>query len=146
MRIVSAAALQTGSMLQRQDAEEELLAIGIEFRNALISYASATPVGQSRLPRTVEDLLKDPRYPNPRTHLRRLYVDPMTGREEWGTVPSPDVTGIIGINSLTTATPLKIGNFDLEFQNFEGKTSYVGGLCGTTRAHRNRGYRAAEMI
>ncbi len=123
--MVSAATLQLGSVLQRQAAEEELLHIGSEFRNALVSYGNATPVGQSRSPHTLEDLLKDPRYPNPRRHLRRLYADPITGKKEWGTMSSPDGKGIIGIHSLSTATPLKIDNFDPEFQRFERRTSYV---------------------
>lgn len=123
--IASAATLRIGSVLQRQEAEEELLAIGSEFRNALVSYANATPAGQSRSPHFLEDLLKDPRYPSPRRHLRRLYADPMTGKGEWGTVISRDGAGIVGIHSLSTATPLKIGNFEAEFQEFEGKTSYA---------------------
>ena len=123
--IASVATVQMGSVLQRQDAEEELLAIGTEFRNALASYANTTPAGQPRSPRALEDLLKDPRYPNPRRHLRKLYADPMTGKEIWGTVMTPDGTGIIAIHSLATTQPLKIGNFDAEFQDFAGKSTYT---------------------
>ena len=123
--IASVATLKLGSVLQRQAAEEELLAIGAEFRDALLSYANTTPPGQARSPRVLEDLLKDPRYPRPRRHLRNLYVDPMTGKDTWGTVMAPDGTGIVGIYSLSSAAPLKIGNFDPEFQDFAGKTSYA---------------------
>ncbi len=91
---------------------------------SLVSYANATPNGQVRVPRSLQDLLKDPRYPNPRRHLRKRYADPITGKDEWGTVPSLDGTGIIGVYSLSNAKPIKIGNFDVAFQNFEGKTSY----------------------
>ena len=44
--VAAAATLQVGSLLQRHAAEEELLAIGSEFRRALICYSSATPAGQ----------------------------------------------------------------------------------------------------
>jgi type II secretory pathway pseudopilin PulG len=122
--LASTAALQVGVILQRRAAEEDLLAIGTEFRNALVSYANATPPGQKRFPASLQDLLKDPRYPNVRRHLRKLYVDPITGKAGWGTVMAPDGSGIIGVYSLSTAPPIKIGNFDLTFQGFDGKTSY----------------------
>jgi len=105
-------------------AEETLLAIGIEFRNALASYANATPVGQNRRPKSIDDLLRDPRYPQVRRHLRQRYVDPLTGRAEWGLVQAPDGTGIAGIYSLAKGTPIQIGNFEPPFQSFAGKTSY----------------------
>lgn len=120
----SVATLQTGSILQRRAAEEELLEIGREFRNALISYANATPIGRPRAPHSLQDLIKDPRYPNPRRHLRRIYADPITGKEEWGTVEALDGSGIVGIHSLSEAKPIKIGNFDPPFQDFAEKDSY----------------------
>lgn len=122
--IASAATMQVGSVLQRREAEQELLAIGSEFQNALISYANATPAGQLRAPKTLQDLIKDQRNPKPQRHLRKLYVDPITGKEEWGTVHSPDGAGIIGVYSLSEASPIKIGNFDVAFKGFEDKTSY----------------------
>lgn len=122
--IASAATVQVGSILQRRAAEEELLDMGTAFRDALVSYANATPAGQQRSPQSLHDLLKDPRYPGMRRHLRKLFADPMTGREEWGILLSLDGKGIAGVFSLSNATPIKIGNFDAPFQYFEGKTSY----------------------
>jgi len=122
--IASAATLQVGSVVHRHAAEEELLEIGTEFRSALVSYANATPPGQARLPHSLQDLLRDPRYPNLQRHLRKLYADPITGKAEWGTVLAQNGTGIIGIHSLSEAPPIKIGNFDPSFQGFSGKTSY----------------------
>ena len=123
--VAAAATLQLGSILQRRAAEEELLAIGSEFRRALISYSSATPAGQPSVPPTLQALLKDPRYPNIRRHLRKLYFDPLTGSQQWGTVMSIDGKGIVGIYSLSTAKPIKIGNFETQFLNFTDKTSYA---------------------
>jgi type II secretory pathway pseudopilin PulG len=122
--VAAAATVQVGSILQRRAAEEELLQIGMEFRNALVSYANATPSGQKRAPSSLQDLLKDPRYPNTKRHLRQIYADPLTGKEEWGIVWWPDGSGIAGVYSLSEGRPIKIGRFDAPFQSFEGKTSY----------------------
>jgi type II secretory pathway pseudopilin PulG len=122
--VVAAATLQLGSILQRRAAEEELLSIGAEFRHALMSYADATPVGQSPAPPTLQALLKDQRYPNTRRHLRKLYADPLTGNRQWGTVMSIDGKGIIGIYSLSTEKPIKIGEFEPQFMGFANRTSY----------------------
>ena len=122
--IASAATLKVGSTLQRRAAEQELLFVGMEFRNAFLSYANATPPGQIRAPRSLQELLKDPRSTNPRRHLRKLYADPMTGKETWGLVYGSDGVGIIGIYSLSEEKPIKISNFDIVFKDFEGRTSY----------------------
>jgi len=142
--IVSAATLRLGVVMQRAAAEEELLRIGAEFSDALQSYASATPAGQAAFPPSLKELLKDPRFPQVRRHLRRIYVDPMTGKPEWGLIrtginkpgqpgqpgqPGPQTGtalssgegGIIGIYSLSTEPPIKISNFPERFAAFEGK-------------------------
>lgn len=122
--IASAATLQLGAVLQRRAAEEELLEIGAEFQAALLSYANATPARAQAAPNSLQDLLKDPRYPNTRRHLRKVYADPMSGKEQWGTLMAPDGHGIIGIYSLAEGKPIKVGNFSVALQNFEGKSSY----------------------
>src|SRR4028118_2405772 len=73
-----------GTLLQRAAAEEELLEIGAQFQQALRSYAAATPPGQKPQPASLQDLLKDPRFPNPRRHLRKIFVDPLTGQAGGG--------------------------------------------------------------
>ncbi len=123
--IASAATLQLGSLMQKRDAEDQLLSIGNEFRNALISYAAATPSGNSIAPPDLQALLKDNRFPNPKRHLRKLYNDPVTGKPEWGVILTIDGKGVVGVHSLSTARPIKIGNFLPEFQGFEDKNSYA---------------------
>ncbi|MEO8387795.1 type II secretion system protein [Polaromonas sp.] len=120
--IVSTATLQLGSLVARRAAEEELLAIGAEFQAALSSYATATPSGQKRTPTSLNDLLRDPRYPGVRRHLRKLYSDPITGKDEWGIVQMG--SEITGIYSLSNATPIKQKNFEPEFIDFEDTTTY----------------------
>lgn len=119
--LVAAAGLKYGTLLQRAAAEEELLEIGAQFSEALRSYAAATPQGQPQQPPSLKELLKDPRYPNPRRHLRKMFVDPVTGKAEWGLIYLGDKVGVIGVYSLSTARPLKIANFDIRFQNMENR-------------------------
>ncbi|WP_256081586.1 type II secretion system protein [Massilia sp. YIM B04103] len=120
--LVSAATLRLGVLLQRSAAERELLNIGAEFSDALKSYAAATPQGQHPQPRTLNDLLRDPRYPQIRRHLRKIYIDPMTGKPEWGLLTVPNKIGIAGIYSLSEAKAIKVANFPARFAVFEGKT------------------------
>ncbi|MGK5061740.1 type II secretion system protein [Janthinobacterium sp. LB3P112] len=122
--LVGAAGLKMGALLQRQAAEQELLDIGAQFIDALQSYAGATPAGQPQQPPTLAALLRDPRFPQVRRHLRKLYVDPITGRAEWGLLYQPGSQGIIGVHSLSQAAPLKVGNFEAGFAGFEGKAHF----------------------
>ena len=121
LALVAAAGLKMGSVLQRAAAEEELLEIGDQFSEALRSYAAATPPGKPTQPPTLQDLLKDPRFPNPRRHLRKIFVDPMTGKAEWGVIWLGDKIGVLGVYSLSDARPLKIANFDIRFLNMENR-------------------------
>lgn len=124
MGMTATATLQLGSAIARREAEAELLAIGEEFREAFLSYANATPAGQARYPARLEDLLKDTRFPRPVRHLRRIYVDPVSGKEEWGIIEAPGGNGIIGVYSLAEGRPIKIANFAPRDLDLGGKTSY----------------------
>jgi type II secretory pathway pseudopilin PulG len=112
------ASLGAGASLLRRGAEAELLAIGLEFRAALKSYAEATPFGQPDAPKELAELLRDPRYPGVRRHLRRLYPDPLTGRTEWGVVRDPGGR-ILGIHSLSTTATLRQAEFPLGLESFQ---------------------------
>jgi len=124
--LAASAALLVGAINQKRQAEDELLQIGTEYITALKRYAAATPAGQSTLPNRLEDLLLDPRYPAVRRYLRRLYIDPLTGKNAWGVERGTVATGtgIIGIYSLSEAKPIKIDNFDPELSSFKGKKFY----------------------
>lgn len=119
--LVGAAGLKMGTLLQRAAAEEELLEIGAQFSEALRSYAAATPPGQPQQPPGLQDLLKDPRFPNPRRHLRKIFVDPVTGKAEWGILYVGDKVGVLGVYSLSNARPLKVANFDIRFLGMENR-------------------------
>ena len=62
-----------------REKEIELLYAGNAYRNAIASYYERTPGGVKNFPKSLEDLLKDPRAPNTVRHLRRMYKDPVTG-------------------------------------------------------------------
>jgi type II secretory pathway pseudopilin PulG len=124
MAAVSAAALQVGVAAHRREAEETLLDVGGEFSRALDSYNRMTAGGQIGAPATLQDLLEDRRFPGVVRHLRKLYYDPITGKQEWGILRSENTNLIIGVYSLSAAHPIKTGNFDSRFRDFAGKSSY----------------------
>jgi type II secretory pathway pseudopilin PulG len=104
----------------RREKEAELLFIGNEYRNALGRYYLSGP--QRQYPRSLEELLKDPRRPGAERYLRKLYPDPMTGKE-WALVKAPD-GGIWGVYSLSDAAPLKSAGFKLRDAGFERAQKY----------------------
>jgi type II secretory pathway pseudopilin PulG len=121
--LVGAATLKVDSLLHRAQAEEELLETGAAFSEALRTYAEATPKGQLPQPPSLQELLKDPRFPGVRRHLRKIFIDPLTGKAEWGIVwANPgDRKGVLAVYSLSKAKPLKVANFDARFSGFENK-------------------------
>jgi hypothetical protein len=55
-----------------------------------------------------------------RRHLRKIFVDPLTGKAEWGVVYLGDgTTGVVAVHSLSTAKPLKVANFDSRFAGLD---------------------------
>lgn len=112
------------STARQRDKEQELLFIGNEFRKAIASYYERTPGAVKRYPASVDNLLKDNRHLTTQRYLRKVYLDPMTGSTEWGTVRAAD-GGIMGVYSLSERGPLKTGNFRTADQALAGKLSYA---------------------
>lgn len=107
----------------KRGREAELLFVGNQYRSAIARYYESTPGGVKRYPRTLEDLLRDPRQPSTQRYLRKLYSDPFGGAE-WGIVKAPD-GGIAGIHSLSEEKPLKTGHFKLRDAGFEAAKRYA---------------------
>jgi type II secretory pathway pseudopilin PulG len=107
----------------QRDKERELLFVGHQFRDAIASYYSRSP-GVNAYPKTLDELVEDRRFPQPLRHLRRIYADPLTGKAEWGLAKAPDGT-IMGVYSLSEATPVKTGNFDNADAAFEDAKKYA---------------------
>jgi type II secretory pathway pseudopilin PulG len=135
--IAAGGSLSIGAQTTRRDAEQQLLAVGREFQQALRSYAGLSQnalagVG-ARGPRTLEELLKDPRSPDTRRHLRQLYADPLTGQVEWGLLNDP--TGfILGVYSLAPGRPIKQTGFVPAMVGFEDADSYGAWVFGLPMA------------
>ena len=108
----------------RREKEAELLFIGNQYRRAIGLFYDSTPGGVKRYPRTLEDLVKDPRQPSTQRHLRKFYPDPITGKNEWGLVKAPD-GGILGVHSLSEEAPLKVAGFRVRDAGFEGAQKYA---------------------
>lgn len=118
--VIEAAHVTTWRLLQT-DREAELLFRGRAYRDAIKSFYQSN----GQFPRSLEDLLKDPRSAS-RRHLRALYPDPMSKEEkrEWALVRAKD-GGIAGVKSSSNDEPLKQANFAKEYEKFAGAKSYA---------------------
>jgi type II secretory pathway pseudopilin PulG len=114
----------TWSSLTRRAREADLLWKGGQIRAAIGSYYQASHGGGAAkiYPSKLEYLLKDPRFLQTRRHLRRPYVDPMTG-SDWELIK--DKGGRIkGVRSSFAEEPFKQGGFSLENKEFAGRELY----------------------
>ncbi|WP_447603018.1 type II secretion system protein [Nitrospira sp. Nam80] len=120
---LSAVAKQWKMVVQREK-EAELMARGIEIQSAILSYSTAMKKARitksQYFPMSLKDLVNPPSPFKP--FLRKLYTDPMTGGE-WDYFR--DSYGrIMGVKSRSTARPIKLHNFPLAIQHFEGQIRY----------------------
>lgn len=117
------AAAEVWTTTRQREQESELLFVGEQYRQAIRRYYFAAAAGQGRtLPARLQDLLVDDRFEVPVHHLRRLYPDPITGRDEWGLVLVGD--RIAGVHSLSDAVPLKQSGFAPAQAGFEARQAY----------------------
>jgi type II secretory pathway pseudopilin PulG len=116
-----AAVGQVWSTAMKRERERELLFIGAEFRRAIGHYYEASP-GVKQYPRSLDDLLKDQRFPVTKRHLRKIYLDPMTGKPNWGLIVQGDQ--ILGVHSQSMDQPLKTDNFAASDKAFAGTGTY----------------------
>ena len=79
--------------------------IGTEYERALGSYYESSPGGLRSYPRSLDQLLLDPRYPTARRHLRQVYPDPFSGSTDWTLLRLPDG----GISAICAEIPAVAG-------------------------------------
>ncbi|MDD2740496.1 MAG: hypothetical protein PHR94_16330 [Methylomonas lenta] len=111
----------------QRDREKELLVIGRQFRTAIGQYYEskqnvAGAVDRKEYPKSIEDLLLDGRSLAVRRYLRKVFVDPMTGKAEWGEIR---LAGrLVGVHSLSNQMPIKQAFFEADEIQFNGKSRY----------------------
>jgi type II secretory pathway pseudopilin PulG len=106
-----------------REREVQLLFVGHEYRKAIGLYYNSTPGAAKRYPPSLEDLIKDPRQPGTQRYLRKLYADPLGGKE-WGLVKAPD-GGIAGVYSQVEGAPIKVAGFRVRDAAFENAAKYA---------------------
>jgi type II secretory pathway pseudopilin PulG len=121
MGLAAGMAGQTWRSTMQRAREAELLWRGQQYQKAIASYY-AVRQGQQMFPAKLEDLLKDPRFPNVVRHLRRLYKDPMTG-EDWALVTDSSKR-IIGVRSRSDLEPFRKDGFPKALDKLKGKEAY----------------------
>lgn len=102
--------------------EAELLWRGQQYQQAIASYYGVRHGPQQMLPAKLEDLLRDPRFPNVVRHLRKIYDDPMTG-EALELITDP-AERIIGVRSSSDLEPFRQDGFPKSLEKLQGKSSY----------------------
>lgn len=123
MGVALSIAAESYATSAQREREQELRFVGREFRDAIRSYhEAALQGGKHEYPPSLDALLQDNRFPGVRRHLRRIYVDPMTGEATWGFVM---VAGrIAGVHSLSDRTPIKQDNFEPEEASLRNRERY----------------------
>lgn len=102
--------LQYWSENVRRERERDLLLVGREFAFAIRTYYESSPGTVKQYPKSLEELLSDPRFVGTRRHLRRVYRDPVTSLPQWGIVQAPG-GGVMGVFSQGSGTPRKRNGF-----------------------------------
>lgn len=90
---------------RQREKETELLWVGNQFIQAIGLYYERSPGTAKQFPQSLEDLLEDRRFLTKQRYLRRIYVDPMTGKADWELIQAPG-GGIMGVRSRSALRPL----------------------------------------
>jgi type II secretory pathway pseudopilin PulG len=114
---------ETWETSARREKETELLSIGNQYRRAIGLFYETTPGVVKRYPRTLDDLVKDSRQPSTQRYIRKLFPDPITGKE-WTAIRGAD-GGVQGVSSPSEGIPLKIAGFRVRDASFEGAQKYA---------------------
>lgn len=123
MGIMLSAVGQSWKTIMQREREEELIFRGLQYRDALTRWYKSHGVKQATPLRELKFLVEDPLSLTTVRHLRRLYTDPITGKE-WSVIADPN-KGISGVYSPSTKKPLKKGGFPDDLADFAGKSTYA---------------------
>lgn len=123
LSLAATATLQVNSLMAQRAAEDELIDIGLQFKAALRSYANASLPHMNTYPSSLDELVKDTRFPVLKRHLRKVPIDPMIKQARWGLVHAKD-GGIVGIFSLSEKKAIKVASFPEDLSKLEGTAFY----------------------
>ena len=123
MGIMLGAVGQSWRTIVQRDREEELLFRGTQIKDAITRWYTPRGTQHAATPlRDLKDLLQDPRSLTTIRYLRRLYTDPMTGKE-WMLISDPN-KGILGVASTSALKPFKVGGFPDDLKELSDKNQY----------------------
>lgn len=125
MGVYLARVAEVTSTQAQREREAQLLQVGLAYQAAIRAYYEDARTPSERYPAALSDLVLDPRSPNPRRYLRKLYADPLTQSSEWGLVRNAQ-QAIVGVYSLAPGVPLRQANFPDELPGFAQQGSYRG--------------------
>ncbi|MDD5203906.1 MAG: type II secretion system protein [Desulfobacterales bacterium] len=112
------------STVAKREREQELLFRGDQILRAIDSYYRQAPGNRApEYPKSMQDLLKDPRYPSPRRHLRRPFRNPMSREGNWELILD-NRGGIKGVFANSPEQPTKKGRFPAGYEKFETAAAY----------------------
>jgi type II secretory pathway pseudopilin PulG len=123
MGMAAAMASAVWSTTQRRDNERELVFAGRQFAVAIERYRKRSTDAARLYPRSLQELVLDDRGGQLHHHLRRIFVDPLTGSRQWGLIQLPD-GGIIGVHSLSERVPFERGFVMADFPVPKESRSY----------------------
>jgi type II secretory pathway pseudopilin PulG len=102
------AATEVWHVVMQQEKEQELIFVGHQFRAAIAKYYAQSG---SKFPPTLEALVESNDASGKKVHyLRKIYVDPVTGSDQWGLVLA-NGAGLAGVYSLSEEQPYKVAGF-----------------------------------
>lgn len=107
--LVMATTYQQQSKVAQRDREDALLFVGQQYVQALTSYYQQSPEGSNELPETLEALVLDKRFIPTTRHIRKIYIDPITG-EALGLILN-EQQKIKGVYSVSNQTILQVDKF-----------------------------------
>lgn len=107
--------MEAYSAAQQRMKESELLFVGGSYREAIRSFYEGSPAIK-QYPSSIDELLEDKRFPIVKRHLRKAYLDPMTGKS-FDLVRSVDGR-IIGVRSASRRVPLRRHDFPADYRHF----------------------------
>lgn len=124
--LTSLTALKVEQAWQQQanrEKEQDLLFIGEQYRHAVASYYFSTQGTVRQHPRSLNELIADPRFPEPKRHLRKLYGDPVNNGKPFEIIKGSQGE-IVGVFSMSHEQPLKLSGFSALQSGFEKAKGY----------------------